>query len=170
MIRSQCTFNHTVNHASFSLSSFKQASIFYKKGSQCKPRNNLNIISSLYSFYWRQYNYCIRWVVCLDKISPPEKGAYTSKTSNKRKWRFKSTIRSLASQNIVPYNQTHKFDKQNGQGGLHCFGNQTSTKKGVKAYPFSILLMGVVVVGISVYYNESCEFESADGEMYSIQH
>ena len=50
-----------------------------KKGSQCKPRHNLNIRLSLNSFYCRKYNYWIRRLVFLDKISTPKKGIYVWK-------------------------------------------------------------------------------------------
>ena len=91
--------NTTVNQASFSLSTFKHASIFIiqKGGSQCKPRHKLNLILLLNSFYCRKNYYC----VCLDKTSTSEKVVYTSKNRNRRKWRFKSIIRILTSQNIV---------------------------------------------------------------------
>ena len=93
----------TANEASSSLSTFKDASIFIiqKGGSQCKPRHKLNIILSLNFFYCRKSCYCVRWVVCLDKSSTSKKGVYTSNNRNRRKWRFKSIISSLASQNIV---------------------------------------------------------------------
>jgi hypothetical protein len=162
-----------------------------KKGSQCKPRHNLNIRLSVISFYCRKYNYWIRRLVFLDKISTPKKGIYVwkpkqmkvyiqyfsyiiavsfigggnrsiltclksdklyqmmywvylaisrfkfttlvSENLNKWKLRFMSAIRSLASQNIVPYNQRHKFDKQSGQRGLHCFPNQINSIKGVQS-------------------------------------
>ena len=128
--------HNMIDQVYFSLSSFKHPSIFFmQKGEsvQTKTQPQYKIVSKFLLLHKIQLHlYCIRRLVCLDKISTQTR-VYTSKNLSKWKLRFKSTIRSLASQNIVPYNQTHKSDKQSGQRGLHCFANQINSKKGVQS-------------------------------------
>ena len=123
--------HNMVDQVSFSLSSFKHASIFFmQKGEsmQTKTQPQYKIVSKFLLLQKIQLLY--KTISISRQNINTKKG---SKVLNKWKLRFKSTIRSLASQNIVPYNQRHKFVKQSGQRGLHSFANQINSMKGVQS-------------------------------------
>ena len=146
----------------------------FKKGRQCKPRNNLNIILSVNSFYCRKSNYCIRWVVCLDKISthkkvhirqkPATNGSCVSSQPSED-WHLSTSFHTIRHTNVTSkvVRKIYILHKSNNQQkGVQNVSIFHFAHRGPSGRDRSMQSVPITTKVVS--------FNPADGEMYSIQH